>query len=279
MNKRTDWRKPYETLIAYNKVVAIDKPYKKIDRTPHKCLLCDFGSDGEWLLSPHTYLRTPKCPNCAKYEKYKIKTKEYKRKLRAVHGVRIKVLESVPSVLQKVKHKCTVCLTVWFPRPVHTLRGHGCPVCHLKNLRAKSIHSLVLNGECVEVQGFEDFAVDYILNRGIPEDEIVVASSGKVPTVKYRQGGKLRKHFPDLYLPKQNRIIEVKSLWTFGVLGSSKPEWFHKNQLKKKAAIKAGFKYTLLVFTSEGNRIRLPKQWQYMSKQELLAQLKVVVTR
>lgn len=281
MNKRTDWRKQYEALILSNNIVAIKKPYKKIDRTEHKCLICTFGSSGEWLLSPHTYLRRQKCPSCAKIEKHKSKTKEYKCNLRKVHGSSIDVLGSVRAVLQKVKHRCNVCLTVWFPRPVHTLQGHGCPTCHLRNLRAKSIHSVVLNGEYVEVQGFEDFAIDYVLDRGISEDEIVVASSGSVPIISYKYLGKMRKHFPDLYIPKQNRLIEVKSIWTFGATDSANPEWLRRNQLKKKAALKAGFRYTMLIFNDKGQRIRLPKLWHLMSKSELKKILarEVLVTR
>ena len=46
-------------------------------------------------------------------------------------------------------------------------------------------------------------------------------------------------YHPDIVIPKENRIIEVKSTWTY----NGKPEFESKNKAKEKACSEAGWKF------------------------------------
>lgn len=59
---------------------------------------------------------------------------------------------------------------------------------------------------------------------------------------------KIHKHYPDIYIKSENKIIEVKSTRTFEL---------HKDKvlIKKKSAIDAGFKYELWIYDSKRNKL------------------------
>jgi hypothetical protein len=66
-----------------------------------------------------------------------------------------------------------------------------------------------------------------------------------VPTIWYNdlQGNKHR-HFVDIFIPSQNKCIEVKSSWTVKL----------KNVfLKQKAAKELGYNYEIWVYDNKGN--------------------------
>jgi hypothetical protein len=52
-------------------------------------------------------------------------------------------------------------------------------------------------------------------------------------------------HHGDIFIPKENRIIEVKSTWTF-----QKPDVL----LKQLAAKEMGYKYEIWVYDKKGNK-------------------------
>ena len=71
------------------------------------------------------------------------------------------------------------------------------------------------SGKIEKIQGYEHFALDELLNSGLTEDDIITQRS-KVPEIWYvDQAGKKHRYYVDIYVPSQNRCIEVKSTWTF----------------------------------------------------------------
>lgn len=89
------------------------------------------------------------------------------------------------------------------------------------------------SGKTVQVMGYEPKVLDDLLKSGIPESEIIT-EKGLVPRIKYHFDGKTRYYFPDIYLPRFNMIIEVKSLYTWKIEKE-------KNMAKIKACVAAGF--------------------------------------
>lgn len=71
------------------------------------------------------------------------------------------------------------------------------------------------SGKELTTQGYENYAIDRLLNiEKIQEDDIVTSRSG-VPECWYEdQTEKLRRYYTDIYIPSQNRCIEVKSKYT-----------------------------------------------------------------
>jgi hypothetical protein len=59
---------------------------------------------------------------------------------------------------------------------------------------------------------------------------------------------KIHKHYPDIYIKSENKIIEVKSIRTFEL---------HKDKvlLKRKSAIELGFLYELWIYDSKRNKL------------------------
>lgn len=68
------------------------------------------------------------------------------------------------------------------------------------------------SGRIEKIQGYENFAIDILLKNGI--DEMDILTSKECPYVKY---GINRLYFPDLFIKSQNKLIEVKSRYTYEV--------------------------------------------------------------
>ena len=103
------------------------------------------------------------------------------------------------------------------------------------------------SGNIIKIQGYENFALDELL-KNINENDIVTCCKN-VPTIWYNdESGKKHRHFVDIFIPSQNKCIEVKSTWTF------------KKQkeivlLKKMAAKELGYLYEIWVYDNKGNKI------------------------
>jgi hypothetical protein len=103
------------------------------------------------------------------------------------------------------------------------------------------------SGNIINIQGYEYFALDELL-KNINENDIITGSKN-VPTIWYNdESGKKHRHFVDIFIPSQNKCIEVKSTWTF------------KKQkeivlLKKMAAKELGYLYEIWVYDNKGNKI------------------------
>nr|QBK85817.1 MAG: restriction endonuclease [Marseillevirus LCMAC101] len=101
------------------------------------------------------------------------------------------------------------------------------------------------SGKIVEVQGYEPFCLDDLLRqRKIAENDIVVGFDC-VPVIKYPWKDGLRYYYPDVYIPSQNRIIEVKSTYTY----SLDPE---RNEVKWKTVADQGYEMECLFYNEKG---------------------------
>jgi len=101
------------------------------------------------------------------------------------------------------------------------------------------------SGKKIFVQGYESFALrDLLENEKINENDILVGCKN-VPEIWYNdKNGKKRRHYVDIYIPSQNRCIEIKSSWTV-----KKENVF----IKKQAAENLGFNYEILVYSQKGS--------------------------
>ena len=105
------------------------------------------------------------------------------------------------------------------------------------------------SGNKIQVQGFEKFALDFLLKeQKFAEDDVVVGCKN-VPEIWYSdETGKKHRHYVDIFVPSQNKCIEVKSTWT----AEKKKDCIF---LKQTAAKKLGYKYEIWVFDGKGNVI------------------------
>ena len=101
------------------------------------------------------------------------------------------------------------------------------------------------SGATTSVLGYEPFALDLLIAQGYDETELLTAQT-QIPTFWYMDDYRVRKYYPDIYVPTENRIIEVKSTWT---MEQGKDTIY----LKRQACIDAGYEFELWLFDPKGN--------------------------
>jgi hypothetical protein len=101
------------------------------------------------------------------------------------------------------------------------------------------------SGNIIHVQGYEPYALDDLLCT-INEDEIKTGAINAPKIWYYDNEGQKRRHFVDIYIPSQNRCIEVKSRWTFQM---------ENVLLKQQAGKNLGYNYELWIYNSKGKKL------------------------
>lgn len=278
--QRTKTHKQYvsevkERHAGYIKVVGIYKNAKLKIR--HKCLRCNTS----FMSRPSDVLTTEfGCETCSyivRGDERRLGSRVIKQKTHKRHGNKYKWLEDPVCANEKYLIRCNTCKHEWRTLPCtiyNKQKGKGCPVCFLytHDFAQKGRKEFILAGNKVYIQGFEDRAIRYLINeKGIPENQIKVGKD--IPRLKVNFNGKVVVHSPDIWIPKQNRLIEVKSIWTFG-LTHGRLKWFKLSKAKRKAAIEQGFKYNLLLMKSDGTRLILPENWHTLKRKEVKQHLK-----
>jgi len=104
------------------------------------------------------------------------------------------------------------------------------------------------SGEIRKVQGYEPFALNELI-KSYTEDQIKTERK-EVPRIPYEADGKKKYYFPDIYIPHEKKIIEVKSTWTYKCKTDN-------IELKKNATIALGYTYEIWCFDGKGKRIEV----------------------
>jgi hypothetical protein len=113
------------------------------------------------------------------------------------------------------------------------------PKIHEKIFKQRTKKYTLPSGKEINIQGYENYALDILLHQ-YTEDELLNSKSD-MPTIRYKYKKINRRYFPDIYIPKDNKIIEVKSIWTY------KRELI-KNIFKALNTRKMGYDYELWIF-------------------------------
>ena len=98
-----------------------------------------------------------------------------------------------------------------------------------------------------KVQGYEPFALEALLKAGYTEAQIITERKD-VPRITYEIDKKKKYYFPDISIPHENKIIEVKSTWTCKI----RPDII---ELKKNACLDAGYLYETWCYDNKGGRV------------------------
>ena len=114
------------------------------------------------------------------------------------------------------------------------------------------------SGKQIGVRGFEPAALTTLLNRGYVESELIVHNDYENYSIEVFQyvaeNRHTAKYYPDIYIPQENKIIEVKSRWWWDGNGSEKYKTRLTNNLKKRqAVIDKGYIYELWLFEDKKN--------------------------
>jgi hypothetical protein len=106
------------------------------------------------------------------------------------------------------------------------------------------------SGRIDKIQGYEHYALhELIINEKISETDIITGCKN-VPNIWYiDKNNKKRTHYVDIFIPSQNRCIEIKSKWTEKIN-------LDNIFLKQKAGRELGFNYEIWVYDNKGIRIK-----------------------
>jgi hypothetical protein len=104
------------------------------------------------------------------------------------------------------------------------------------------------SGNKIKIQGYEKYALDLLFD--FLEEEQVITDRLKIPSIKYEYKEKYHYYFPDIYIPDFNKIIEVKSDFTFLYD-------LDVNHIKMQATKNEGYNYEIWIFNKKGKLIQI----------------------
>jgi hypothetical protein len=99
--------------------------------------------------------------------------------------------------------------------------------------------TIIIEGVEIKYQGYELKGVYRLLSEGYLIHDIKIGRN-KVPTFRYDYDGRNRVYYPDIYIPKDNRIVEVKSQWTYD-------RFLDQNLAKQSAVMNAGYNFDFYI--------------------------------
>lgn len=100
------------------------------------------------------------------------------------------------------------------------------------------------SGNKIHIQGYENLALDILLETY--NEEYILTNRTDMPKISYQNDNKNHVYFPDIYIPKENLIIEVKSEYTYNIN-------LDINILKKDAVKALDYKYEFWIFDPSKN--------------------------
>lgn len=105
------------------------------------------------------------------------------------------------------------------------------------------------SGKTVEIQGYEDLAITRLLETHNENDLVVgrKAIENVCGSFVYVKSGRSHVYYPDIYVRSENKMIEVKSPFTYTMHSDV-------NELKRRCVIDRGFLFEFWVITA--NRYR-----------------------
>jgi hypothetical protein len=111
------------------------------------------------------------------------------------------------------------------------------------------------SGKEVQIQGYENYALDSIINI-YTEDEIVVGAKN-VPIIFYFFQNKTKRYYTDIYIKKNNLLIEVKSKYTM-------EKELDKNLTKRKACVELGYDFQFWIYDKKYKLQVINKDEEYI---------------
>lgn len=109
------------------------------------------------------------------------------------------------------------------------------------------------SGKIVKVQGYEGTAVFKLLNDGYNEDDLYIGAINihkEIGHIMYYWNNKIKKYYPDIYIKSENKIIEVKSPFTFNL----NEELIYA---KKDACINANLNFSFMIIDQSNDDIHV----------------------
>lgn len=135
-----------------------------------------------------------------------------------------------PEIMEKIK---TTCKKNW-----GTSHHFQSDKYWKANKHYKCKDYIMPSGNTIKIQGNEGKALDILLETY--DENQIITNDFEMPYIWYEFKGKRKRYFPDIYIPDENIMIEVKSKYTY-------EKSLEQNLLKRDATIAAGFHHEFMV--------------------------------
>lgn len=113
------------------------------------------------------------------------------------------------------------------------------------------------SGKTIGVRGHEPFALDVIFNDlKYQESDVIIHNDYSAYAIEIFEYEAVNRHqmkyYPDIYIPKENKIIEVKSQWWWDGNGAEAYKSRLENNLRKrKIVLDKGYTYEVWIFENK----------------------------
>jgi len=177
----------------------------------------------------------------------------------------VKIISQNKSIQEKIKNACMIKYGVEHTSQLESVKKKFKQTCLFKygvenpTQNAKIAEKASNNcykiktynlpsGKIIKCQGYEPFAFRDLIKSDINEDDIVNEKT-MIPEIWFIDENNIKhRYYVDIYIPSQNKCIEVKSLYTY-----KKYECI--NLLKEESAKKLGYNFEFWFYDNNGNRI------------------------
>ena len=103
------------------------------------------------------------------------------------------------------------------------------------------------SGKIITYQGYENYGLTELLNIEKLDENDIVTGVKNVPIIWYSdENNKSHRHYVDIYIPKQNKCIEIKSSWTM-------LKKYDNILLKQNSAKKLNYNYEIWIYSKKVN--------------------------
>ncbi len=111
---------------------------------------------------------------------------------------------------------------------------------------------LLPSGKEIKIQGFENLFLDlYFKNND--ENNLIFGNNNiekEIGIINYFYDNKIRRYYPDFYIKNENKIIEVKSIFTYEIDKN-------KNHAKKQACLDNNFNCEIVVILNKNGNYKI----------------------
>jgi len=219
----------------YNKLCNIEKNnncviLNKNDITCNSVVefICSCGTNDSTLYR-NIRIRGGLCRNCSNNLAYIKRTNTFKKKYNTTHPT------NTPHIIEKIRNTNIERYNVAHPAQS--------PFINCNTYKSKKY--ITPTGKQYIIQGYEHIALDELFQQ-YSDNDIIIGKS-IVPQINYTYNDNKKVYYPDIYIPKENKIIEVKSTWTYKIQ-------LDKNTCKANKCKSLGYIYEFWIYDNKKNK-------------------------
>jgi hypothetical protein len=197
-----------------------------------------------------------------------MKSEQIKNKVKetCIHNYGVDVPIKSEKIKNKIKETCINKYGVEFPMQLNEIRDKSKKTClekyglehplqnpEIAEKSSKKAYSkkkyTFPSGRQEYIQGYENFALDELVQNDKVDENNIITSRKLVPKIWYTDiKCKKHRHYVDIFIPSQNKCIEVKSTWT----AKKKKDSIY---LKQQAGKDLGYEYEIWIYDGKANKV------------------------